>query len=982
MKKTLLLLSIIAGSIGSVWAGTFYDSPNLSTQNASSLANMGVAGTFNFYSSTIMANRTNPPPLTIGTTNGIYAPNGLGIEMATGTFRSWVKTASITVSVQLKAAVIISSDGSRISNLSTGTFSQGDVANATATLSSRINAVSNFTTTTSVAVDRFNSFNSTSQTKIDLFISYMSTNTARQNIAFSSITSLWTSFYTYSSTSDARFGILSSSISSAYSNMSIYESTADARFSILSASIATAYSNMSVYEATDTARANVLSSSITSIWNNFYAFSATAAARDNSLAISTANLQNFIAGYTSTSDVKSNAVLTFESTATARDLSLGVSTQNLQSAFTGFASTVQTRIDGLQTFTSTVQIKLDAINASTTSIGTRILNGAISVYAAGAFLGNVNTVNWSTGITVNVSGSTATVSAPISLISTNTWSASQTFTSSTTLSSSTLSIGGVVSYFQSTVPASGDLILHRISGSSVAYWGGGSGSGSGGLPSLRVMPNNVAISTANFPPGDFTIRYDGTAGATITVKDSSGPWTAAQTFIGSVTISDPGNPITPSSLLFSVARATFNVNNTGNVGIGVSSASSKLDIVNGSITVRGTGTGIRISGLANISNLATDSEGNFVSASLGTVNKGYKAAEVYLSTTAGLVNQADILSSVTTGFIRALELLGAAGLTNSATAQGTIIVSPGIYDVSGVTIPAGVMLWCQPGSSIVYRNSSSSGTMMFVYGSVINGFVDGQNNQTPGQIFNIKTGGRVDGVTTYGMGNFNQLSSPLVHSIFYVADSSDVVIRATCLDGSPLQQDMMGGGILTVLRSSWSSVNISARNSTPGLTTGKQFLYFLDAVGITVTGNYRDVGERWFLVNGNSARITFDKCKIHVARAPPTSGSVGILGFRADNHTVNSSCTVQDCEIRNESGSTQNFIGLSGSTFENIAIVFRNNTYYGDPSVSPTTFATLSAKSTRTIFIGNQVYNATFISDSGTGTAYTGNDNFKDGVEN
>jgi hypothetical protein len=74
-----------------------------------------------------------------------------------------------------------------------------------------------------------------------------------------------------------------------------------------------------------------------------------------------------------------------------------------------------------------------------------------------------------------VAGGTMTVKD-----SSGAWTAAQTFVSSTTLSSSTIVIGGMTYFFQSTQPAAGDQILHRIGASSFTYWGGdGTGSGSG-----------------------------------------------------------------------------------------------------------------------------------------------------------------------------------------------------------------------------------------------------------------------------------------------------------------------------------------------------------------------------------------------------------------------------------------------------------------------------------------------------------------------
>ena len=63
------------------------------------------------------------------------------------------------------------------------------------------------------------------------------------------------------------------------------------------------------------------------------------------------------------------------------------------------------------------------------------------------------------------------------------------------------------------------------------------GGGDGGS-SLFLMPNGVSVSTLNFPVSEFNIFHDGVSGATITVRGSSGTWSAAQTFGSSTTFLD------------------------------------------------------------------------------------------------------------------------------------------------------------------------------------------------------------------------------------------------------------------------------------------------------------------------------------------------------------------------------------------------------------------------------------------------------------
>ena len=65
----------------------------------------------------------------------------------------------------------------------------------------------------------------------------------------------------------------------------------------------------------------------------------------------------------------------------------------------------------------------------------------------------------------------------------------------------------------------------------------------------------------------------------------------------------------------SAARNMVISNRSG--GVGGQTASSLFDMIDGSFTARGTGTGIRVQGLAGLSSLGTDSEGNFIAGSAG-----------------------------------------------------------------------------------------------------------------------------------------------------------------------------------------------------------------------------------------------------------------------------------------------------------------------------------------------------------------------------
>lgn len=172
--------------------------------------------------------------------------------------------------------------------------------------------------------------------------------------------------------------------------------------------------------------------------------------------------------------------------------------QNLFSRFTIFSSTVQMRIDQLETGISTAQIKIahlyswvpttfslvntsttnlfglinssavlfsnfqnsvnstmTAIVISTASLESKVLNGAVTIYDSGGFIGNATTLKFNTNLTATMSGSTATVNAMAS--GGGATSAGFIFTGSQNISFSTASFPGA------TITSNG------VGGSTVTY---------------------------------------------------------------------------------------------------------------------------------------------------------------------------------------------------------------------------------------------------------------------------------------------------------------------------------------------------------------------------------------------------------------------------------------------------------------------------------------------------------------------------------
>lgn len=353
MKKILAVLTVTLGTMaGMARAGTFYDSPVQST--GSGLANMGLAGTFNFYAS---SRNHSAPPLVIGTTNGIYAPTFLGIEMATGTFRNWVKSSSITSSGQIAAATF-KGDGSGLFNLSTGGIvDAAAVAAATTTLYTQLSS-------TGVSLSR-------------LWSSSLSTWTA--------LVSTGVTMSNFITSTNSTMTVVRASTSSIYINLT---STGIS----LSRLWTSAFSTYTALVGTGTA--------LTAFQNSANSTMTALSASTTTLRMATSTLQGI------------TTALTVSTT------TLGTSTATLKSRLDEFivkSATVQTRIDQLQVFASTGQQVIRALSNSTATIRTSISSGVVGLYdSGGTFLANVTTIRLGNNLiaTVNgIAGATATIVA-------------------------------------------------------------------------------------------------------------------------------------------------------------------------------------------------------------------------------------------------------------------------------------------------------------------------------------------------------------------------------------------------------------------------------------------------------------------------------------------------------------------------------------------------------------------------------------------
>lgn len=140
------------------------------------------------------------------------------------------------------------------------------------------------------------------------------------------------------------------------------------------------------------------------------------------------------------------------------------------------------------------------------------------------------------------------------------------------------------------------------------------------------------------------------------------------------------------------------------------------------------------------------------------------------------VTGVDIASGTEDGLTAALAILGARGLTDSTTAQGTIFIRAGVYSWTGGTIPAGITLYAAPGSSVVITPGYiSTGTILTVYGSIENINFDLQNKHYSGWQVDAKTNSKIR-ARFYNSKRPNESAD---HAIFSIRNSSNVTANVS-----------------------------------------------------------------------------------------------------------------------------------------------------------------------------------------------------------
>ena len=357
----------------------------------------------------------------------------------------------------------------------------------------------------------------------------------------------------------------------------------------------------------------------------------------------------------------------------------------------------------------------------------------------------------------------------------------------------------------------------------------------------------------------------------------------------------------------------------------------------------------------------------------------YKMASVYLSSSGALSTQGDLQGSYTTNFINALERLGAAGLTNSTTAQGRIIMGQGLYVIQNATIPAGVTVECPKGSSVVFTNGNTNKNILKVYGRLLNCYIDLQGNAAYGEPVMTGNNGTIDGLETYGA--WNKPQTDYTGSILAVVDSTNVRVNMTIRDGSPTAQDGNGGGIMRIENSSNSYISVNIKTLSAFGTTGKQGIYLKGSNNIHfVDSEWRAMGGRFITFKENGA-IYFENMKFYIDQAYDAGGVIWISNVNAG--LASTRTVINNCDFFHNVADTDPIIGtLKGAGGSHDDLLVTNNRAYALTASAPT-FVSVGAGSRASVLKNNDVYKMSLIIDAATAgdTQYTVLGNMKNSKE-
>ena len=346
----------------------------------------------------------------------------------------------------------------------------------------------------------------------------------------------------------------------------------------------------------------------------------------------------------------------------------------------------------------------------------------------------------------------------------------------------------------------------------------------------------------------------------------------------------------------------------------------------------------------------------------------------------------DIASDTVDGLNEALRRLGAAGLTDSTTAVGFIFYKEGLYRITGATIPAGITVFSAIGSSTVWSVNVTTHQMAVIYGKIDGLTFDIAVANYTTDMLVFKNNSQLRNFKIEGGKNLD----PNVErsSIFSIKNTSNVVIQNGDLgimaNGADQIELGQGSSIEIYFSSHIVLDNLYIKEHIPsGGSQTNGVIGISTSTDVTVKRLFVERSGDIFLGIHGAKEIYIEDNSFFITKTGDARGYLGIW----DDGVASSTGVIFNRNkfvVTNQNSGKLIAIGQcddGAQGFKVNGVVISNNFVTG--GVAGWTFVkTCNADAINTVLLGNNVFNAnTFITDSGVGTKYTGNDNFFNGVE-
>lgn len=345
---------------------------------------------------------------------------------------------------------------------------------------------------------------------------------------------------------------------------------------------------------------------------------------------------------------------------------------------------------------------------------------------------------------------------------------------------------------------------------------------------------------------------------------------------------------------------------------------------------------------------------------------------------------ADIIATVGTAgqaFEAAISTLGhLAGelMTSTSPASGTIFVQKGTYIVSRVTVPPNIEIIFE--SSAVVKNNGNN-TVFILYGKLTNStfdFIEPASATKP-PMMDFRNGAILDGGRVSIVSN----SASGTSRIFLISKTTGVTIN----DVQFLRTEMTGTGNNPEFFAIDDSTGVFIRNcyfapAVDVVNTGDVAFRIKGSDNINITENFFDIEHSLFyitpLVSSVTMNIRFERNNI-INRSG--GGNIGLIQNIGGVH-VSTGIVFKDNNIILQNTGLTRIIYCQPTSGQAVyGMTFQNNTVT-QSVLNGGTFIILDGGTVGATILGNQVRGmTTFISNSGTGTLFTGLGNIFNGAE-